>query len=189
MLTDWLKDNKHPLLVLRALGGFGKSALTWYWIKNDLDPSVWPKVVWWSFYDDREFSNFVRETLEYLTGKLGNPTGTRQNVENLLNELENPGILLVLDGFERALRAFRSMDAAYQEDDKTKTENEHDTGCISPLAEDFLKGVSTLPELQGKVLMTTRLRPRILTGHGGMLLTGCDEEELTALDKAAHTDI
>jgi tetratricopeptide (TPR) repeat protein len=126
--------------------------------------------------------------LEYLTGKPGNPTGTRQDVENLLHELENPGILLVLDGFERALRVFRSMDAAYQEDDKTKTENEHDTGCVSPLAEDFLKGVSTLPELQGKVLMTTRLRPRILTGHGGMLLTGCEEKELTALDKADAVD-
>lgn len=29
MLRDWLnRDEKHPLLVLRALGGFGKSALT-----------------------------------------------------------------------------------------------------------------------------------------------------------------
>ena len=188
MLADWLKDDKHPLLVLRALGGFGKSALTWYWIKNDLDPTIWSKVVWWSFYDDREFGNFVRETLEYLTGKLGNPTGTRQDVENLLNELEKPGILLVLDGFERALRVFSSMDAAYQEDDKTKIENERDTDCVSLLAEYFLKGVSTLPDLQSKVLMTTRLRPHILNGHGGMLLTGCDEKELTALDKVDAVD-
>ena len=32
MLTDWLTSGAaHPLLVLRALGGFGKSALTWHW--------------------------------------------------------------------------------------------------------------------------------------------------------------
>lgn len=31
MLNDWLtRDDAHPLLVLRALGGFGKSALTWH---------------------------------------------------------------------------------------------------------------------------------------------------------------
>ena len=33
-----------------------------------------------------------------------------------MDELEKPGILLVLDGFERALRVYSSMNAAYQED-------------------------------------------------------------------------
>ncbi|MBU1747058.1 MAG: hypothetical protein KKA73_05170 [Chloroflexi bacterium] len=56
--------------------------------------------------------------------------------------------------------------------------------CISPLAEHFLRGVSLLPGLQGKVLMTTRLRPRPLQAPGGFLLTGCREQELTRLHPA-----
>ena len=39
-LTRWLnEDAAHPLLVLRALGGFGKSALTWHWLTHDVERS------------------------------------------------------------------------------------------------------------------------------------------------------
>ncbi len=183
MLSDWLNDDVHPLLVLRALGGFGKSALTWHWINHDLDPADWPKVVGWSFYDDRDFGNFLRETLEYLTGQPANSTSTRQDVEALLDELEKPGILLVLDGFERALRAYSSMNAAYQEDSEDAPEHAYDRDCVSPSAEYFLTGISTQPEIKSKALLTTRLCPKILLGHGGALLAGCTEKELTAMDK------
>jgi hypothetical protein len=44
ILTGWLNaDAQHPLLVLRALGGFGKSALAWHWLLNDVDPAAWPR--------------------------------------------------------------------------------------------------------------------------------------------------
>ena len=43
MLTAWLyKDTTHPLLVLRALGGFGKSALAWHWLTHDVKATSWP---------------------------------------------------------------------------------------------------------------------------------------------------
>jgi tetratricopeptide (TPR) repeat protein len=42
----------------------------------------------------------------------------------------------------------------------------------------------TLPGLRAKVLMTTRLRPRIVEGHGEELLLGCCERELTQMDPA-----
>ncbi len=52
MLSKWLtNDPQHPLLVIRALGGFGKSALTWHWLTHDVDAAQWPRVVWWSFYE------------------------------------------------------------------------------------------------------------------------------------------
>jgi TIR domain len=39
MLTRWLvADAAHPLLSLRALGGFGKSALAWHWFMHDVSP-------------------------------------------------------------------------------------------------------------------------------------------------------
>jgi hypothetical protein len=51
-LDRWLSaDPEHPLLCLRALGGFGKSALVWHWLTHDVRPADWPRVVWWSFYE------------------------------------------------------------------------------------------------------------------------------------------
>ena len=60
--------------------------------------------------------------------------------------------------------------------------NERD--CISPLAEQFLRAVVNSPNLRSKVLMTTRLCPRILQAHDGQLLPGCVEKELTQMQPA-----
>ena len=85
--------------------------------------------------------------------------------------LHQPGTLLVLDGFERALRAFGGLDAAYQGDDAAGSEaNERD--CISPLADLFLRNVAALPGIRAKVLLTTRLTPQAVEAKGGGLLQG-----------------
>ncbi len=185
MLTEWLNaDGNHPLLVLRALGGFGKSALCWHWLLHDVDPTQFPRVVWWSFYEgDASFDSFLRETLEYLSvGQVSNLSnlGPRQQADELLHRLHQPGTLLILDGFERALRAYSSMNAAYQ-GDAPLGRGGGETDSVSPIAEHFLRGLSTLPGIQGKALMTTRLRPRAIEAHGGELLQGCREEELTQM--------
>jgi hypothetical protein len=44
--------------------------------------------------------------------------------------------------------------------------------------------VATLPGLRGKVLLSTRLLPRALQGHGGACLIGCHDRELTQMDPA-----
>jgi tetratricopeptide (TPR) repeat protein len=179
VLTHWLNDDhNHPLLVLRALGGFGKSALTWHWLTHDVDAKHWPRVVWWSFYEgDASFENFLRDTL--LSLQIDPPPGPRHQVDALLSALQQSEILLILDGFERELRAFSSMNAAYQGDDITGA-GANDTDCISLFAEQFIRGVASMPRLSGKVLMTTRLMPRALHIHGDRL-QGCREEELTGL--------
>ena len=121
MLSRWLEaDPGHPLLVMRALGGFGKSALAWHWLLHDVDPACWPRVVWWSFYEgDANFDSFLRDTLEYLGQGEIDPRrlGPRQQAGALLRLLHQPGSLLILDGFERALRAYSGMGAAYQDDE------------------------------------------------------------------------
>ncbi len=95
MLTGWLAaDGDHPLLVLRALGGFGKSALAWHWLLHDVDPARWPRVVWWSFYEgDASFDRFLEETLAYL-GADPRGLGPRQQADELLRCLHQPGTLL-----------------------------------------------------------------------------------------------
>jgi tetratricopeptide (TPR) repeat protein len=185
MLTLWLnEDAAHPLLSLRALGGFGKSALVWHWLTYDVKPADWPRVVWWSFYEgDASFDNFLVKTLDYLSGgKIKPTTPTTEHLLALLQILHQPGTLLVLDGFERALRAFGGLDAAYQGDDAKAKGSDRD--CISPLAENFLLNVAALPNIRSRVLLTTRLTPRVLEAKGGGLLQGCCEEELTQMKPA-----
>lgn len=180
MLNQWLNsDAAHPLLSLRALGGFGKSALVWHWLTHDVSPAVWPRVVWWSFYEnDASFDRFLVETLAYLSGGRLDTTqiSGKDAVKMLLQMLYAPGTLLMLDGFERVLRAFGGLDAAYQGDEAQREGNDRD--CISPLAEVFLYNVALQPQLRSKVLLTTRLCPRILEAKGGGLLAGCGEAEL-----------
>ncbi len=177
MLTGWLDaDAAHPLLSLRALGGFGKSALVWHWLTHDVAPAVWPRVVWWSFYEgDASFDNFLTKTLHYLGGgKIQADKPSTDDVGTLLQLLQPPDTLLVLDGFERVLRAFGGLDAAYRGDELGKA----DRDCISPLAEQFLYNVALQPHLRSKILLTTRLCPRVLEARGGGFLLGCREEEL-----------
>src|SRR5207249_611701 len=120
-------DGENRLLVLRALGGFGKSALAWHWLLHDVEPARWPRVAWWSFYESAAgFDSFLRDTLEYL-GADPRGLGPRQQADELLRRL---------------------------------------------------------PGIRGKVLMTTRLRPRVLESHGGDTLAGCREVELTQMQPA-----
>ncbi|MEZ4616793.1 MAG: hypothetical protein R2867_14995 [Caldilineaceae bacterium] len=117
--------------------------------------------------------------MAYLSGgqAIDAPQG-RLAVDALLRHLTQPGTLLILDGFERQLRAFSGMNAAYQGDAAQRSGNDLD--CINPLAEHFLRSLATLPTIRAKVLMTTRLRPRVLN-HQGFLLEGCREVELRQL--------
>jgi tetratricopeptide (TPR) repeat protein len=181
MLDDWLVDDKDRLLILRALGGFGKSALAWQWINTHVNPPEWTRLVWWSFYEgDDSFEHFIEETLKYL--QLEVPPGHRPQVDTVLKAIQSQKILLIIDGFERALRAYSNMNAAYQADGEPKLEaNQLD--CVNINAEWFLRGVCSLPNIKGKVLMTTRLTPRAIKLRGEFLL-GCCEVELTAIQPA-----
>ncbi|MBC7877392.1 MAG: hypothetical protein H7Y59_09510 [Anaerolineales bacterium] len=181
MLTQWLNDDsENRLFILRALGGFGKSALTWHWLTHDVDIKECPKVVFWSFYEgDTSFENFITETLKYL--KLEILQGQRPQVDELLKAMQSQKILIIMDGFERALRAYSSMNAAYQGDEEPKLED-NQLDCVNINAEIFLKSVCSLPNIKSKVLMTTRLTPRAVKPRGEFL-QGCREEELTAMQK------
>jgi tetratricopeptide (TPR) repeat protein len=179
MLSDWLKEGP-PLFVLRALGGFGKSALVWHWLLHDVAKDRWPRVLWWCFYEpEAGFDLFLARALEYL-GVEPQPFAPRKQVEELLLKLRRSDVLLVLDGFERELRAFAGLGGPYQGDEEAIPQGEK-CDCVSVTAETFLRGVASLPGVRGRVLLTTRLRPRVLEARGGELLAGCREEELKEL--------
>jgi len=186
-LNEWIQKGP-ALLIIRALGGFGKSALAWQWLMTEAQGAGVKQATWWSFYDDKNFENFLHDTLESFTI---DPTSLnpRAQMETLINFLIQPNTLIVMDGFERALRAFSGMDAAYRGDDPhlapppsaTSPMGEDGRGCVSPLAENFLRAIASRPDIQSRILITTRLRPRVLEGHDQKILQHCKEIELNAL--------
>jgi len=187
MLVDWLnKADENRLFILRALGGFGKSALSWHWLTHDIDSKEWNKILWWSFYEgDVSFEHFIEETLKYLNLEV--PQGQRPQVDALLKAIHSQKILLIMDGFERALRAYSSMNAAYQGDESPlpagEGQGEGAYDCVNINAEIFLKSVCSLPNIKSKILMTTRLTPRAIKPRGEFML-GCREVELTSMQPA-----
>ncbi|MEP7135060.1 MAG: toll/interleukin-1 receptor domain-containing protein [Chloroflexota bacterium] len=181
MLNDWLVDNTNRLFILRALGGFGKSALAWQWINTHVNPAEWTKLVFWSFYEgDASFEHFIEETLKYL--RLEVPQGQRPQVDELLKAMQSQKILLIMDGFERALRLYANMNAAYQSDEEQRIDDAQ-LDCVNINAEFFLKGICSLPNVKSKVLMTTRLTPRAVKPRGEFMLS-CREVELTSMQPA-----
>jgi hypothetical protein len=128
LLTDWVaKPNsevyKARILNVVAVGGMGKSALTWKWF-NDIAPQEMKPLagrMWWSFYEsDATFENFVARALAYVTRR---PLSEVQQIlapdreTQLLHALDHEPFLLVLDGLERILIAYARMDAAHLSDD------------------------------------------------------------------------
>ena len=202
MLTDWLKGDERPVLALVAIGGMGKSALTWAWLLRDvlgLPLPGLPKderevaaacrllrgarpegVLWWSFYErEAHFAAFLDEALIYASRGEVNPRripSQSDRVRRLIALLQERRLLLVLDGLERELRAYAGFSAAYQGDDVTEDAQGDFRACTDPHAADFLRQVAALP-LYSRVLLTSRLFPRELDG-----LAGCRREELTGLD-------
>ncbi len=76
LLTDWVTANTIVprdvrLFNVVAIGGMGKSALTWKWF-NDIAPNELPHLagrMWWSFYEsDAYFENLVIRALAYTAG-------------------------------------------------------------------------------------------------------------------------
>jgi tetratricopeptide (TPR) repeat protein len=128
LLTDWVAKPdseiyKAHILNIVAIGGLGKSALTWKWF-NDIAPQEMKPLagrMWWSFYEsDATFENFVTRALAYVTRrKLDEvqqiPAPERET--QLLAALDHEPFLIVLDGLERMLIAYARMDAAHLSDD------------------------------------------------------------------------
>ena len=79
LLTDWVAGKtlgvsetpRVSIFNIVAIGGMGKSALTWKWFNEIAPQEMRPLAgrMWWSFYEsDATFENFVIRALAYVTG-------------------------------------------------------------------------------------------------------------------------
>jgi len=128
LLTDWVTTNKEVPAGVRlfnvvAIGGMGKSALTWKWF-NDIAPNELPNQagwMWWSFYEsDAHYENFIIRALAYTSGqseKAVRELKAPDREDQLLRLLDEQPFVFVLDGLERILLAYSRMDASQMLDD------------------------------------------------------------------------
>jgi tetratricopeptide (TPR) repeat protein len=186
-LSAWLADDAHPVCALVAMGGMGKSALAWHWLTHDVLTAAAPDgVMWWSFYEgESSFAKFIDDAFRYVTDQPAIdaerfPT-TYDRAQELRRLLQTRRVLFILDGFERQLRAYARLDAAYQPDDAAATSREA-RDCVDPVTARWLRGVTSGPT-RAKVLLTTRLMPHDLEDRAGDPLAGVLGRELKALPR------
>jgi HEAT repeat protein len=123
LLTEWVSADADSarVVVIEAVGGMGKSALTWHWFMN-VAPHEMSLAgrVWWSFYEtDASYENFLTRTLAYVTRRRfaeveALPLPDRE--EQLLRVLDREPHLIVLDGLERLLQAYARPSASQSVD-------------------------------------------------------------------------
>ncbi len=135
-LTDWVTSsearfNTARIMIFVAIGGIGKSAVTWKWFNEIAPHEMRPLAgrVWWSFYEsDARFDNFVARTLAYVSGLTLDQVKEMQAAERedeLLKALDQEPHVIVLDGLERLLLAYARPDAAHLADDELDRQTAH----------------------------------------------------------------
>jgi hypothetical protein len=189
-LSEWASpSDPHPLLLYEAIGGVGKSILTWEWTtKHALGVrGDWAGRFWYSFYEKgATMVEFCRRALAYVTGKPRRrfrDRNTAELTEPLIQQLRNRPWLFVLDGLERILVSYHRFDAAQLPDDQAGTfdiiANRDPCATINPEDEDLLRAFAAVSP--SKILITSRLVPRVLLNRSNQPIPGALRERLPGL--------
>jgi len=122
VLSDWAKPtDPTSILLFEAIGGNGKSMLTWEWTTKHAEEAraghePWAGRFWYSFYEKGAIMrDFCLHALHYMTRQ---PMETLEKKPMadlrtaLLAQLHGRPWLLILDGLERVLVAYHRIDAA-----------------------------------------------------------------------------
>lgn len=182
-LDEWAQSGDVVLLV-KAIGGVGKSALTWEWVRQQTEHPVrkYAGIMWWSFYESHSaLENLIPKALAYITGEDEDGFKARPRPENerlLLEKLQAAPYLMVFDGIERILVAYQRIDSSHLDSDEMVKERQL-RGCADPRDDEFLNRlVSCTPS---KFLVSTRLIPQAFTGRQGDLMRGVRSIDLLGL--------
>lgn len=198
-INDWFykKSDEHPepIMLITAVGGMGKSALTWSWFKSlPAGGTNGPlQKIWWSFYEPTAtFQRFVGNSLAYLT-KTSSSNVMQNSLEDQLEELyvllDQKRILIVLDGIERLLRGYDRGDHDDADENSgppsrqfmSQVEKSTDLReTILPQVGRFLRKLSQLAE--SRILVNSRVVPKALELIDGRAIGGCRLIQLEGLD-------
>ncbi len=192
-LNDWAGPAEaHPVLLFEAIGGTGKSMLTWEWATRHAPDARadWAGVFWYSFYEKGAvMADFCRRALAYMTGQPLKAFGKKKQpelTELLVRQLQARCWLLILDGLERVLVAYHRHDAAQLADEQAGRTDEiarrDPCSAIRPLDDDLLRQLAAASP--SKILITSRLVPRVLLNAASQPIPGVLHERLPGLRPA-----
>ncbi len=190
-LSDWARAaDPTNLLLYEAIGGNGKSMLTWEWTTRHATTvrADWAGRFWYSFYErGADMADFCRHALAYMTdARLEEFAKVNMSAlaRHLMAKLHEHPWLLVLDGLERVLVAYHHVDAAEMPDEQANaptdkvlnrnpcdTIRDEDAGLLRALA-------GARPS---KILVTSRLAPRALLNPSGQAIPGAKRVALPGL--------
>lgn len=196
-LNDWARSPDSNVLLFEAIGGNGKSMLTWHWAKDDLGRystatrSDWAGRFWYSFYEKGAIMRgFCQHALAYMTSQ---PLETFAKLtmfdlrKALLDQLHARPWLLVLDGLERVLVAYHRIDAAEVPDEEANhpTDKILDRNPCDAIRDEDTDLLRELASAQpSKILISSRLTPRVLLNPAGLPLPGVQRWVLPGLEDA-----
>ncbi len=190
ILNDWAAPaDSHPILLFEAIGGAGKSMLTWEWVNSNATSvrDDWAGRFWYSFYERGAImADFCRRALAYITGQpLENfrKKKTPELGELLLQHLKDKPWLIVFDGLERVLVAYHRFDAAQLADEEAGKSDEiadrDPCAAIRPEDDELLRALAGAGP--SKLLLTSRLIPRVLLNAASQPIPGVLRERLPGL--------
>lgn len=193
-LNDWAQPaDPTNLLLFEAIGGNGKSMLTWQWttqrapgLRTGAD--AWAGRFWYSFYErGAVMQDFCQRALAYMTGRPLEELKKKKTTElkePLLAELHARPWLLILDGLERVLVAYHRIDAAEVPDEEAnnptdKIVNRNPCDAIRDEDNDLLRALAAAAP--SKLLASSRLTPRVLLNPSGQPIPGARRVTLPGL--------
>ncbi len=182
LLSSWAQAaDKTSILLFEAIGGNGKSMLTWEW-STERATSVrgdWAGRFWFSFYEKGAvMRGFCQHALAYMTQQpleAFDKESTPEMRVKLLAELRKKPWLLILDGLERVLVAYHRIDAAEVRDEELNrpTDNILDRNPCDAIRDedtDLLRALAAAAP--SKILISSRLIPRVLLNQAGLPIPG-----------------
>jgi hypothetical protein len=192
-LNEWaLPEDSHPVLLFEAIGGTGKSMLTWEWVRNHATGvrKDWAGRFWYSFYERGAImADFCQRALAYMTGQPLEELRKKKTAELaplLLHQLQARPWLLILDGLERVLVAYHRIDAAQLRDEEAGRTDEiaqRDVcAAIRPEDDELLRALAAAAP--SKLLLTSRLIPRVLLNKASQPIPGVQRVTLPGLRPA-----
>jgi hypothetical protein len=194
VLSDWAQPaDSHTVLLFEAIGGTGKSMLTWEWTTQHATKARtdWAGRFWYSFYERGAImADFCRRALAYITGQpleQFHKKKTPELANQLLHHLQARPWLFILDGLERVLVAYHRIDAAEVPDEDANMPTDKIVGrdpcaAIRPEDDDLLRALASVAP--SKVLVSSRLVPRVLLNKAGQAIPGVQRISLPGLRPA-----
>lgn len=181
-LIDQWATGTDAMLLFQAIGGMGKSMLTWHWLRTRAAAvsGDWAGRLWYSFYEQgADLNDFCVHSLAYIRHEPPKTFRSCRTLDlgyELRRELDARPWLLTLDGLERVLVAYNRVGKEHMSDEEAVVARDgmdldrKPRDCFRPDDDDVL--VMLAQAGCGKLLTSSRLPPSALMTAGHQPIPG-----------------